>query len=183
MTIADESIAEKLRMSGLRPTRQRLALAYPLGKLISQIADEKAKVSGLHWLRFLERGLYKLAGVKSDQEMGWKAYAMALLVFNAFGTLMVYLVQRLQFWLPLNPLNMANVSADSSFNTAVSFVSNTNWQGYVGEATMSYLTQMLVLAGQNFFCPVSPLASSVRPMLLSFCNRCWCLLRLTSEVS
>lgn len=135
-----------------------LALAYPLGKLISQVADEKNKVSGLHWLGFLERGLYKLAGVKSDQEMGWKGYAVALLVFNAFGTLMVYLVQRLQFWLPLNPQGLANVSADSSFNTAVSFVSNTNWQGYVGEATMSYLTQMLVLAGQNFFSAATGIA-------------------------
>jgi len=135
-----------------------LALACPLGKLISQIADEKASVTGLHWLRYLESGLYKLAGVKRDQEMGWKGYAIALLVFNAFGTLMVYLVQRVQFWLPLNPQGLANVSADSSFNTAVSFVSNTNWQGYVGEATMSYLTQMLVLAGQNFFSAATGIA-------------------------
>lgn len=135
-----------------------LALAYPLGKIISQVADEKSTVTGLRWLSFLERGLYKLAGIKSDQEMGWKGYAVALLVFNAFGTLMVYLVQRLQFWLPLNPQALANVSADSSFNTAVSFVSNTNWQGYVGEATMSYLTQMLVLAGQNFFSAATGIA-------------------------
>ncbi|MBR7747939.1 potassium-transporting ATPase subunit KdpA [Undibacterium baiyunense] len=135
-----------------------LALAYPMGKLISQVADDKAKVSGLQYLGLIERGLYKLAGVKSAQEMTWKAYAIALLVFNAFGTLMVYLVQRLQFWLPLNPQGLPNVSPDSSFNTAVSFVSNTNWQGYVGEATMSYLTQMLVLAGQNFFSAATGIA-------------------------
>ena len=135
-----------------------LSLAYPLGKLISQVADEKAKVSGLQWLGFLERGLFKLAGIKSEQEMTWKGYAIALLVFNAFGTLMVYLVQRLQFWLPFNPQGLPNVSPDSSFNTAVSFVSNTNWQGYVGEATMSYLTQMLVLAGQNFFSAATGIA-------------------------
>lgn len=135
-----------------------LSLAYPLGKLISQVADEKAKVSGLQCLGFLERGLFKLAGIKSEQEMTWKGYAIALLVFNAFGTLMVYLVQRLQFWLPFNPQGLPNVSPDSSFNTAVSFVSNTNWQGYVGEATMSYLTQMLVLAGQNFFSAATGIA-------------------------
>jgi K+-transporting ATPase ATPase A chain len=135
-----------------------LSLAYPLGKLISQVADEKAKVSGLQWLGFLERGLFKLAGIKSEQEMTCKGYAIALLVFNAFGTLMVYLVQRLQFWLPFNPQGLPNVSPDSSFNTAVSFVSNTNWQGYVGEATMSYLTQMLVLAGQNFFSAATGIA-------------------------
>lgn len=135
-----------------------LSLAYPLGKLISQVADAKAKVSGLQWLGYLERGLFKLAGIKSEQEMTWKGYAIALLVFNAFGTLMVYLVQRLQFWLPFNPQGLPNVSPDSSFNTAVSFVSNTNWQGYVGEATMSYLTQMLVLAGQNFFSAATGIA-------------------------
>ena len=79
-----------------------------------------------------------------------KTYALALLVFNALGVLFVYAVQRLQFWLPLNPQALANVSPDSAFNTAVSFASNTNWQGYGGETTMSYLTQMLGLAVQNF---------------------------------
>jgi K+-transporting ATPase ATPase A chain len=82
--------------------------------------------------------------------MGWLAYALAILVFNLLGALAVYGLQRLQLWLPLNPQGMANVSADSSFNTAVSFATNTNWQGYGGESTMSYLTQMLGLAVQNF---------------------------------
>ena len=83
--------------------------------------------------------------------MGWLHYALAILLFNALGVLAVYALQRLQLWLPLNPQAMANVTPDSSFNTAVSFVTNTNWQGYGGESTMSYLTQMLALAVQNFF--------------------------------
>ena len=83
--------------------------------------------------------------------MGWLQYALAILLFNVLGVLAVYALQRLQLWLPLNPQAMANVSPDSSFNTAVSFVTNTNWQGYGGESTMSYLTQMLALAVQNFF--------------------------------
>ena len=90
--------------------------------------------------------------------MTWKTYAFALLVFNALGVLFVYAVQRLQLWLPLNPQAMANVSPDSAFNTAVSFASNTNWQGYSGESTMSYLTQMLALTGQNFFSAATGIA-------------------------
>jgi len=135
-----------------------LLLSYPLGSFIARIADDKASVPGMGWLRWLEKGLYRVAGVKAEAGMGWKQYAIALLVFNTLGALLVYAVQRLQAWLPLNPQNMANVSMDSSFNTAVSFVANTNWQGYTGEATMSYLTQMLVLAGQNFFSAATGIA-------------------------
>lgn len=135
-----------------------LVLSYPLGILIAKIADGKAPVPGMKWLAWLERGMYKLAGVKADEGMTWKGYTLALLVFNVLGTLFVYAIQRLQLWLPLNPQAMPNVSADSSFNTAVSFVSNTNWQGYVGEGTMSYLTQMLALAGQNFFSAATGIA-------------------------
>jgi K+-transporting ATPase ATPase A chain len=138
-----------------------LILSYPLGILIAKIADDKAAVPGFGWLAWLEKGLYKVAGVKtggSEDGKGWKAYAVALLVFNALGAVAVYLVQRIQAWLPLNPQAMPNVSSDSSFNTAVSFVANTNWQGYAGEATMSYLTQMLVLAGQNFFSAATGIA-------------------------
>ena len=83
--------------------------------------------------------------------MSWTRYAVALLLFNAVGALTVYLLQRMQLWLPLNPQHFANVSADSAFNTAVSFATNTNWQGYAGESTMSYLTQMLALTVQNLF--------------------------------
>jgi K+-transporting ATPase ATPase A chain len=98
----------------------------------------------------IEATLYRLCGIKKDEEMGWLNYALALLIFNLLGVLAVYALQRLQLWLPLNPQQMANVSVDSSFNTAISFVTNTNWQGYAGETTMSYLTQMLGLTVQNF---------------------------------
>jgi K+-transporting ATPase ATPase A chain len=90
--------------------------------------------------------------------MTWSQYAFALLAFNAMGVLLVYLMQRWQAWLPLNPAGMAAVSPDSAFNTAISFVSNTNWQGYAGETTMSYLTQMLALAVQNFFSAATGIA-------------------------
>ncbi|WP_244786464.1 potassium-transporting ATPase subunit KdpA [Cupriavidus pauculus] len=102
------------------------------------------------WGRPLERGLYRLAGVRADAEMGWKQYAIAVIVFNVLGVIAVYAFQRLQGALPLNPQGFGAVSPDSSFNTAISFVSNTNWQGYAGESTMSYLTQMLALTVQNF---------------------------------
>ena len=98
----------------------------------------------------LERWIYRICGIDPAAEMGWKQYALALLVFNTLGALVVYALQRLQLWLPLNPQHFANVSPDSSFNTAVSFITNTNWQGYSGESTMSYLSQMLGLAVQNF---------------------------------
>jgi K+-transporting ATPase ATPase A chain len=94
--------------------------------------------------------IYRLCGIDPAAQMGWKKYAVALIVFNTLGALAVYALQRLQIWLPLNPQQFPNVSADSSFNTAVSFITNTNWQGYSGEATMSYLTQMAGLAVQNF---------------------------------
>ncbi len=98
----------------------------------------------------LEALIYRLCGVDPGEEMGWKRYTIALLLFNALGGLLVYGLQRLQYWLPLNPEHFPGVSPDSSFNTAVSFITNTNWQGYSGESTMSYLTQMAGLAVQNF---------------------------------
>ena len=98
----------------------------------------------------VERLIYRLAGVNPAQEMSWKTYAIAMLLFNAIGVFALYALQRFQGALPLNPQGFGAVSPDSSFNTAVSFVSNTNWQGYGGEWTMSYLTQMLGLTVQNF---------------------------------
>ena len=98
----------------------------------------------------LEALIHRLCGVDPGEEMGWKLYAVALLAFNASGGLLVYGLQRLQHWLPLNPQHLAAVSPDSAFNTAISFVTNTNWQGYAPESTMSYLTQMAGLAVQNF---------------------------------
>ncbi|MBW4053702.1 MAG: potassium-transporting ATPase subunit KdpA [Proteobacteria bacterium] len=98
----------------------------------------------------IEALIYRLCGIDPGREMGWKHYAIALLVFNTLGALLVYGLQRLQFWLPLNPEHFPGVSPDSSFNTAVSFTTNTNWQGYTPESTMGYLTQMAGLAVQNF---------------------------------
>src|SRR5678809_1416176 len=90
------------------------------------------------------------SGVREGDEMGWKTYALAMLAFNMVGLLAVYGLQRLQGVLPLNPQGMGAVSPDSSFNTAASFATNTNWQDYGGESTLSYLTQMLALTVQNF---------------------------------
>jgi hypothetical protein len=95
----------------------------------------------------VEAPLFRLAGIDAGQEQGWLSYTVGLLVFNGLGVLAVYALQRLQGALPLNPQDMAAVSPDSAFNTAVSFVTNTNWQGYGGESSMSYLTQMLALDG------------------------------------
>ena len=103
----------------------------------------------------VERLAYRVAGVNPAAEMDWKRYSIALLIFNVLGALAVYALQRLQAWLPLNPQGFANVSPDSSFNTALSFITNTNWQGYSGESTMSYLTQMAGLAVQNFMSAAS----------------------------
>ena len=122
-----------------------LLLALPTGRYIANVMEGKLRFTGR-----VENGLFRLCGIKADTEMGWLQYALAILLFNALGVLAVYALQRLQIWLPLNPQALGNVSPDSSFNTAVSFVTNTNWQGYGGEQTMGYLTQMLGLAVQNF---------------------------------
>ena len=106
----------------------------------------------------MEAPLYRLAGTSPERSMHWKHYAFALLAFNTLGALAVYALQRLQHLLPLNPAGMSAVSPDSAFNTAVSFVSNTNWQGYAGESTMSYLTQMLGLTVQNFLSAATGIA-------------------------
>jgi len=121
-----------------------LALVKPLGLFMAKLMDAP------RWqlLARVENGVFRLCGVKD--EMNWRQYALAVLVFSLVGSIVVYALQRLQLWLPLNPQQMPNVTPDSSLNTAISFVTNTNWQGYGGEATMSYLTQMLGLAVQNF---------------------------------
>jgi potassium-transporting ATPase potassium-binding subunit len=126
-----------------------VALAKPLGAYMADVYENRP---GLRTRAFgwLERGIYRVAGVDPDRDMRWTEYALAMLAFNCAGALVVYGLQRLQQWLPFNPQAMAAVSPDSSFNTAASFATNTNWQGYAGEATMSYLTQMLGLTVQNF---------------------------------
>lgn len=98
----------------------------------------------------IEKIIYKLCGIEPKQEMDWIKYLIAMLIFNFFGFLAVYFLQRIQFFLPLNPQSASAVSPSSAFNTAVSFISNTDWQAYSGETTMSYLTQMLALTVQNF---------------------------------
>ncbi len=123
------------------------AVSYPLAIYLGRIADP-APIRGI--VGKLERIIYRAAGVDAAQDMPWTRYAMALLLFSALGVAVVYLTQRLQVWLPLNPQALANVTPDSAFDTAVSFVTNTNWQGYSGESTMSYFTQMVALAVQNF---------------------------------
>jgi potassium-transporting ATPase potassium-binding subunit len=127
-----------------------LLLVKPLGIYIANVMEGR-----LAFASHIESFIYRLCGIRASEEMHWSRYAISLLTFTLLGTLAVYLLQRLQIWLPLNPQQMTNVGADSSFNTAISFVSNTNWQGYAGEATMSYLSQMLGLAVQNFLSAAS----------------------------
>jgi K+-transporting ATPase ATPase A chain len=131
------------------------ALAYPLAIFMARIANP-APIGGMAGK--LERIIYRAAGVDAAQDMPWTRYAVALLLFNALGVAVVYLTQRLQVWLPWNPQALPNLTPDSAFNTAVSFVTNTNWQGYSGESTMSYFTQMAALAVQNFLSAATGLA-------------------------
>ena len=125
-----------------------IALAKPLGAYMAAVYEGNSAA-----VRFgapVERLIYRLCGVDAAKEMAWVQYTVALLLFNVLGGLTVYALQRLQVHLPFNPAGMGAVSPDSSFNTAISFMTNTNWQGYGGESTMSYLTQMAGLAVQNF---------------------------------
>lgn len=126
-----------------------LLFAKPLGVYMANVYENRPILLNRLLARF-ELALYRLSGVNPEQEMSWKTYAVALLWFNLLGGLAVFLLQQTQAYLPLNPQQLSNVSFDSAFNTAVSFITNTNWQGYSGEATMSYLTQMLGLTVQNF---------------------------------
>jgi len=134
-----------------------LLLAKPLGGYMASVYEGRAvraqRVGGP-----LERAIYRIADVDPGRAMTWVDYALAMLWFNLAGALVVYALQRLQVFLPLNPQDMASVSPDSSFNTATSFATNTNWQGYAGESTMSYLTQMVGLGVQNFASAASGMA-------------------------
>jgi len=137
-----------------------LVLAKPLGAYMARVFEGRplALDRALGWLEHL---IYRAGGIRRTEEMGWKTYALAMLAFNFLGLLAVYFLQRAQGILPLNPQGMAGVSPDSSFNTAVSFATNTNWQGYAGESTMSYLSQMLALTVQNFVSAASGMATMV----------------------
>ena len=136
-----------------------LALAKPLGGYMARIYEGESVVN--RWFAPLEGLLYRISGVSPKQEMRWTEYAIALLIFNLLGALAVFALQRLQADLPLNPQNLPGVSPDSAFNTAISFATNTNWQGYSGETTMSYLTQMLGLTVQNFVSAAAGMATLV----------------------
>ncbi len=120
------------------------AAAWPLGLWMHRLLDGRHPL----WMQRLEAPLLRLAGGRGEQD--WRAYALALLAFNALGVLALYALQRLQHLLPLNPAGITAPTPDSALNTAISFVTNTNWQGYAGEAGMSLLTQMAGLAVQNF---------------------------------
>src|SRR5450756_1656205 len=134
-----------------------IALAKPLGWYMARVYEGKLPAF-VRWISPIENLFYRLCGVDSKQEMRWTRYALAVLWFSLFGVLTVYGMQRLQDLLPLNPQGLVAVSPDSAFNTAISFLTNTNWQGYGGESTMSYLVQMLGLAVQNFLSAAAGMA-------------------------
>ncbi|MES2770766.1 MAG: potassium-transporting ATPase subunit KdpA [Pseudomonadota bacterium] len=133
------------------------ACAAPLATYLSAVFSGRL-AQRYAFLARGERGLCRFLGTDPGEEMPWWRYALAILLFNLLGVLAVYALQRAQAFLPFNPQHWAAVSADSAFNTAISFVTNTNWQGYSGESSLSYLTQMLALTVQNFASAASGLA-------------------------
>lgn len=146
-----------------------LLLVKPLGLYMAKVYEGQAPGLG-QFLGPLEKMFYRLIGVKPDEEMTWKTYAWAMLLFNVVGILAVYVLQRLQHLLPFNPMHLGQITPDSSFNTAVSFGTNTNWQGYGGETTMSYFTQMAVLTVQNFVSAATGMACLL-PLIRGFVRK------------
>jgi K+-transporting ATPase ATPase A chain len=137
-----------------------LLLVKPMGRYMTHVFDDHPnRITRLGG--GVERFIYRICGIKTDEDMGWKQYAIAMLIFNVFGMLMVYMLQRVQQWLPLNPEHFPAISPDSSINTAISFITNTNWQAYSGESAMSYLTQMMGLAVQNFMSAACGIAVAI----------------------
>jgi potassium-transporting ATPase potassium-binding subunit len=134
-----------------------LPIAWGVGQWLTTIAIGRFH-SFLFPMIYIEKQFYRLMGIHSEQEMTWKIYAQSVLIFNVLGVIAVYILQRLQPELPLNPQAFPSVSEDSAFNTAISFVTNTNWQGYSGENTMSYLVQMIALTVQNFLSAATGIA-------------------------
>ncbi|MCE9595708.1 MAG: potassium-transporting ATPase subunit KdpA [Planctomycetes bacterium] len=126
-----------------------VALGWPLGAYLANVAAGK-NPGVARWLAPLERGIYRIGGVDSAREMTWKQYALALLAFQLVGVLVLYALQRLQGSLPFNPAGFAGTTPDLAFDTAISFVTNTNWQSYGGETTMSHFVQAVGLGVQNF---------------------------------
>lgn len=137
-----------------------IALVKPLGSYMTRVfTGERTFLSPV--LVPIERGLFRLAGTSEREEQHWTSYTAAMLLFNLAGFLLLYFLQRAQGSLPFNPMGMANVPADLAFNTATSFVTNTNWQNYGGESTMSYLTQMAGLTVQNFVSAATGVAIAI----------------------
>jgi len=137
-----------------------IALSKPLGDYMARVYEGKATTAA-KVLGPVERLIYKACGVSADQEMTWKSYALAMLVFNLAGILVVYGILRLQALLPLNPESLPAASPDLAFNTAVSFGTNTNWQSYGGESTLGYFSQMVALTVQNFVSAAAGMACLV----------------------
>jgi K+-transporting ATPase ATPase A chain len=137
-----------------------LACVKPVGLYMANVFDGRP-IWPLRAAAPLERWTYRLCGVDPTREMGWQPYAAGLLLFNALGALALYVLQRAQLWLPLNPQRFPALAPDSAFNTAVSFITNTNWQGYSGESAISYLTQMAGLAVQNFLSAASGMVVAI----------------------
>jgi K+-transporting ATPase ATPase A chain len=134
-----------------------IAIAIPLGRYMTGVLDGSSVVVRRIG-RPLEHLLYRVAGVDPESEMSWKHYVVAVLLFNALGALAVYVILRVQQWLPANPQAFGPMTPDAAFNTAVSFVTNTNWQDYSGESTVSYLSQMLAFTVQNFMSAATGIA-------------------------
>src|SRR5262245_18580134 len=133
--------------------------AKPVGAFMHRVFEGERHVL-TRPLGWLERLVYRLAGT-AGEEQSWRGYAGSLLAFSLFTMLVTYALQRLQAWLPFNPQGFGSVEAGSAFNTAASFTTNTNWQGYVGEAAMSYLTQMAGLAWHNFTSAAAGIAIAI----------------------
>jgi K+-transporting ATPase ATPase A chain len=136
------------------------AVAVPLGRYMAAVYDGRAGIAQ-RVFGPLERLLYRVCGVRPDEDMSWKRYAAAMLIFNGAGILFLYVLQRFQGWLPLNGAGLPAVNPEVALNTAVSFGTNTNWQTYGGETTLSHLTQMLGLTVQNFVSAASGMAVAV----------------------
>ncbi len=137
-----------------------LLLALPLGQYIAKVFDgEDTIITKI--LRPLEKLVYRIAGIDETAEMTWKTYTFSFLVFTLYGFIFLFLIQELQQFLPLNPQRFGPVRWDTALNTAISFITNTNWQSYSGEETMSYLTQMLGLTVQNFLSAASGIAVTI----------------------
>jgi potassium-transporting ATPase potassium-binding subunit len=137
-----------------------LLLIKPMGRYMTHVyAEEPNRITRLG--SGVERFIYRICGINADEDMGWKQYAIAVLLFNVCGMVLVYAFQRTQQWLPLNPQHFPALAPDLSINTAISFITNTNWQAYSGESAMSYLTQMAALAVQNFMSAAMGIAVAI----------------------